>query len=132
MKTRILAAAALLLSACATEYTYTPPATAEGKACVGKCQGTQQACRDQQDTRASRARRQCEEESDRREEKCEVEASADYLACLRYARTEDERKACQKRTCDASACSDAPHYSLCDSDYRACYENCGGKVDVRD
>ena len=50
-----LAAFALVLSACSTtEYVYTPPDSAEGRACVARCQDQQQACR-RENERAAQA-----------------------------------------------------------------------------
>jgi hypothetical protein len=124
--------AALLLAACAKEYTFTPPASAEGRACVERCQGSQSSCRRDQDLKADRARTQCEADAARRQEQCQLEAPMEYAACLKFAKTDEDRAACTLRDCDQPACYSSPSYSLCERDYRACYENCGGKVGIRE
>jgi hypothetical protein len=132
MKTLGFVAAALLLAGCAKEYTFTPPATAEGRACVAGCQAAQSSCRVDQDRRAERVRKQCVVDAEQREQRCKIEAPIEYAACLKFGKTEEERAACRLRDCTEAACNPAPSYALCESDYRACYENCGGKVRIRD
>jgi hypothetical protein len=131
MKLRAIAVAALLLSACSTtEYTFTPPETAEGRACVERCQRTQQACRHDRDARAEDDAERCAVESRRREEKCDIEANVEYVSCLKFAKTNAEREACVKKDCSQPSCERSASYALCDSDYRACYQNCGGRIGV--
>jgi hypothetical protein len=132
MKHAATIAAALLLAACAREYTFTPPATAEGRACVERCQGTQQACRRDQDRRAERLRQQCQDDAERREQRCKLEAPIEYASCLKYGKTEEDRASCRMRECNEAVCEPSANYGLCDGDYRACYENCGGKIGIRD
>ena len=123
--------AALLLSACSTtEYVFTPPETAEGKACVERCQASQSSCRHDQDRRAERIRGQCEAESARREEACQVQAPIEYAACLKFARTDEERAACALEDCTQPACHASSNYALCDNDFRFCFQNCGGRIDL--
>lgn len=122
----------LLLGACAKEYVYTPPATPEGRACVQRCQTDQQACRRRQDQRAEAAAADCRATAERRELKCEAEATVEYAACLKFAKTDEERKSCAKESCDPDACTVAPSYGLCHDDYRVCFQSCGGTIDVRD
>ena len=131
MKHQAMIAAALLLSACSTrEYVFTPPDTAEGRACVAKCQTSQDACRRNQDRRAAEAQEACEVESARREAKCELQSDVEYLACLKFARTDEERKACAPTDCKQPSCSVSPDYGLCSSDYRVCFQSCGGTIGV--
>jgi hypothetical protein len=132
MKNLYAIVAALLLGACAKEYTFTPPATAEGRACVERCQGAQVSCRRDQDQRADRGRQQCQAEADQREDRCKIEAPIEYASCLKYAKSDTERADCRMRDCTQATCMPSPNYGLCDGDYRACYENCGGKVRIRD
>lgn len=51
----VVTAFAILFGSCAKEYTYSPPTTAEGRACVAECQGTQSACRNNEAQNASDA-----------------------------------------------------------------------------
>jgi len=131
MRIQAIMVAAVLLSACTTtEYVFTPPDTREGKACVERCQASQSSCRRDQDARAERAKQQCEVESDRREQKCAIQAPIEYAACLKFAKTDEERKACVLDDCDQQDCSASSNYGLCDGDFRVCYQNCGGKIDL--
>ena len=131
MKCIQITAAALLLSACTTTQTvFTPPETPEGRACVVRCQATQTSCRRDQDIRADRARAQCQAESDRREEECEVKAPIEYAACLKFAKTDEERAACKLKECTEQACYPSPNYTLCEGDFRVCFQTCGGKITI--
>jgi hypothetical protein len=135
MKQAMMIAAALLpvlLGACAKEYVYTPPSTPEGRACVQRCQTDQQTCRRGQDRRAEAAAEDCRATAERRELKCEAEATVEYMACLKYAKTDADREACTKESCEPDACTPSPNYSLCDGDFRVCFQSCGGTIDVRD
>jgi hypothetical protein len=132
MKRVAIVIAALLLGACAKEYVYTPPTTPEGRACVQRCQTDQQTCRRRQDQRAEAAAAECRATAERREFKCEAEATVEYAACLKFAKTDEERKSCAKESCEPDACPVSPNYGLCDSDYRVCFQSCGGTIDVRD
>jgi hypothetical protein len=131
MNIRAIAGAALLLSGCTTtEYVFTPPATAEGKACVERCQASQASCRRDQDARAERIRVQCQGEADRRETACQIQAPIEYAACLKFAKTDEQRAACQLQDCTQPACQATSNYALCDNDFRFCYQNCGGTIDL--
>jgi len=131
MKIQAITAAALLLGACtSTEYVFTPPETPEGKACVERCQASQSSCRRDQDRRAVAAQDQCEAESARREQQCNVKAPIEYAACLKFAKTDEERAACALEDCSQSACHASSNYGLCDGDFRVCYQNCGGKIGI--
>ena len=124
-------AVALLLSACSTtEYVFTPPDTPEGRACVAQCQARETSCRRDQDRRAAAAQEACEVESARREDKCEVKSSVEYVACLKFAKTDEDRKACVKEDCTQASCQQAGNYGLCSSDYRVCFQSCGGTIGV--
>ena len=130
MKIQAIAAAALLSACTTTEYVFTPPETAEGKACVERCQASQSSCRRDQDARAERIRVRCEAESARREEACTIQAPIEYAACLKFAKTDEERAACALQDCTQPACHASPSYALCDGDFRICYQNCGGRIDL--
>lgn len=140
----ILLAAMLVLSGCATQYEYLPPTTAEGRACAIQCQATQASCRARQDQRATAAFNQCKQdavieqnqclrESVIELQQCQHDADIEYGACLKYAHNETERNACKRkscnsRSCDARSCYNSANYDLCDSDFRLCYQTCGGQV----
>ena len=125
------AAVALVLSACSTtEYVYTPPESAEGRACVANCQAQQQACRRDQDARAERGRQRCEVDSDRREATCRLQAPVEYAACLKFAKDDEQRAACTLADCTQPECTAAPNYALCENDFRVCFQTCGGKIDL--
>lgn len=132
MKRIAIVAAALVLGACAKEYVYTPPTSPEGRACVQRCQTDQQACRHTQDRRAEAAAHDCRATAERREMKCETEATVEYMACLKYAKTDADRAACAKESCEPDACTPSPSYGVCDGDFRVCFQTCGGTIDVRD
>lgn len=107
-----------LLAGCApiygTEHRYTPPESAEGRACIALCRNTQQMCRSSAENRA-----------DREQLRCEVEANRDYERCLRLARGDDARLRCHPRSCP----SYLPHDARCTTEFNACYRDCGGEVE---
>ena len=126
----LVATLSLLLGACATEYTYEPPASAEGKACVARCQSRQNACRADEQDRAAEQQHRCKVESARRQEQCEHDAQIDYDACLKYSKTDADRNACKKNACGQDACYSSANYGQCDGDYRVCFQSCGGKIGI--
>ena len=131
MKNHVLVVVALLLGACTTtQYVFTPPESAEGKACVERCQVKQTACRRDQDARAERAKAQCEAEAARREDACQIQAPIEYAACLKFAKTDEERKACVLEDCTQQACYPNSDYGLCTSDFNVCFQTCGGKIEI--
>lgn len=132
MRVQAIAVAALLLMGCAREYAYIPPTDAEGKGCVAQCQTRETSCRRDQDRRAAAAQDACEAEAARRQDKCEIEAPIEYAACLKFAKSDEERKACEIKDCDQSSCQQSGNYGLCSSDYRTCFQSCGGKIEILD
>jgi hypothetical protein len=124
------AGALLLLAACAPEYTYTPPATEQGRACVSGCQARQADCRALQDRQSAQAQAQCAADRDQRQGQCEHDSQIEYDACLQYAKTDADRKGCKRKSCDQPACWNGSNYGQCDTDYRACYQNCGGVIGI--
>ena len=111
MRGMIVFCAAVLCAGCVTEYKYTPPAGKSGQLCIERCVQTQMDCRQAEQDRSARANR-----------KCEHDAEVEYNACLKYA--EDKKK------CVQQICYDTPSVGQCDIDYRACYQNCGGQVEI--
>ena len=132
MRVQAIAVAALLLMGCAKEYAYIPPADAEGKACVAQCQTREASCRRDQDRRAASAQEACEAEAARRQDKCEIQAPIEYAACLKFAKNDEERKACVLDDCDAASCEQSGNYGLCAGDYRTCFQSCGGRIEILD
>ncbi len=104
----------LILSGCVTQYSYTPPTTPQGQQCVAKCERQQQACKIREDERVAIEKPQCERDAD-----------VEYIACLKYAKTEKDKDACYRSSCYVS-----PNYYACDNDFRQCFQVCGGTVGV--
>lgn len=102
------------LAGCGPEYTYTPPLSPIGQACVMRCQDTQGECTHKAQKRA-----------DRKQAKCEKQAAHEHYACLLYAKTDADRAKCQK-----SGCYEYADTERCDNDFRACFQQCGGIVGV--
>ena len=132
MKKMAMVVAALMLGACAKEYAFTPPTTPEGRACVERCQASQMACRKDQDHRADIAQRQCALAAEERKSRCDIQAPIEYAACLKFAKSDEERKACVLNDCEQDSCQQSSNYGLCDNDYRTCFQSCGGKIEVMD
>lgn len=103
-----------LLAGCVTQYTYTPPATPQGQQCVSRCSHLQQDCKAQEDERVSVEKPQCEHDAD-----------VEYMACLKYAKTEKDKESCYRSSCYIS-----PNYYACESDFRQCFQVCGGTVGI--
>lgn len=133
----------LSLTGCATEYTYAPPITMEGKQCVQQCQTTQSSCRNLQSQNALASRQQCEStssaafsqcdtETNAKYNQCQQESQQDYNSCLKYAsnRATCRQKICFKESCYKPSCYQSADYSYCDGEFRSCYQNCGGTVGV--
>ena len=139
----LLLVAAFIVTACATEYQYTPPASEDGKRCVQQCQLTQGSCRNSQFQNASVAQQQCESAAvekvahcrtiaDIEYDRCQQESQIEYQACLKYSNNRSAclRKSCQKKHCSKPSCYLSANYEFCDSEFRVCYQNCGGKVRI--
>jgi hypothetical protein len=81
-----------------SDYSFTPPSTPEGSSCVNKCKN---------------ARASCEQDVDARLKDCE-------------RRTQRE---CEGRQdCYTPYYCGVPDYEQCESQYRSCYQSCGGTV----
>lgn len=102
----------LILTSCSpiyqTRYTLTPPESSEGKACVFQCDNINL---------------QCHQVKDENAEQCEQRSNINYNFCqsLNLHRDKDDQESCFHANC-------AVDYSYCDSQYRNCYQTCGGKV----
>lgn len=105
---------AFAVAGCETQYTYTPPSSPQGQQCVVKCSGQQNACKAHEDERVAYEKPQCEHDAD-----------IEYTACLKYAKTDKDREGCYRQSCYIS-----PNYYVCESDFRQCFQVCGGSVGV--
>ena len=101
----------LILAACSvfagcgpiysTEYSYVPPESSEGKTCVFQCQNM---------------KFQCDQMQEMRNDTCQERAERQYYRCK-----DRGEKDCYRSYCAAD-------YSGCESQYRSCYQACGGMV----
>lgn len=112
IKSVCLGGMALLLGACVTQYSYTPPSTPEGQRCVTQCTNQQHACKTREDERVAVEKPQCERDAD-----------VEYIACLKYAKSDKDREGCYR-----SSCYVTPNYYACENDFRQCFQVCGGTV----
>jgi hypothetical protein len=96
------------------DYKFTPPATAEGKACIEKCDEKQDSCSSQ-----------IKEKADKKFEDCENKNKQEYDSCLKYS---SNRATCipNEKVC----IHDFVSTSSCEEKYRTCYQNCGGTVEI--
>lgn len=118
------------ISACATQYTYTPPNTVEGRTCVTQCQTQLRSCRDTQQQRASDAYEVCKFNATHEQRQCEHRSLTEYNACLKFAKTSIDRASCIQKSCIKGYCSSSVDYSFCEKEFRICYQNCGGRIDI--
>ena len=58
------------------------------------------------------------------------QSNIEYLACLKFAKTDEDRKACARTDCSQPSCQQSGDYGLCSSDYRVCFQSCGGTIGV--
>lgn len=93
-----------------TAYSFRPPPSGTGRVCVSQCETSRRQCGQLEDLRA----RQCEHDSQRQRVLCEAEV-----------RIEKGREP-KWYECGSELCS--ANYDLCESDYRSCYQACGGEV----
>ena len=131
------------MTGCAKEYKYIPPTSEAGLQCVTQCLSIKNTCRDRELENARTAQKECKRQSaeeyleckTRAEEEffqCQEKAKEEYYACLKYAsdRSLCEEKECEEKRCYERKCHESANFSSCDSDYRECYQQCGGVVEV--
>lgn len=113
LKTVVAVGVVLIISSCGpvyhTEYTYIPPKNMQGQNCILQCRNI---------------KLQCEQLKESQRDRCEDRAELQYERCQdrnRYVDKDDQRY------CYRSYCS-APDYAACESDFRVCYQSCGGQV----
>jgi hypothetical protein len=113
----LLALTALLhLTACETvHFELTPPTTDAGKACITQCGAIRETCHGNE-LRRLRINTDA----------CERRADSMYHICLADADSPEKRKMCE---ISRPPCWAVEEPGRCESDYRACYVQCGGSVD---
>jgi hypothetical protein len=117
-----LATLALLLIGCGpvykTDYSFTPPKTDSGRACVFQCENN---------------KLQCRQIVQLRHDSCEQQSETNYYLCESSKRYRYDSKGKQKCIencyCYRETCSE--EYEPCDEQYRGCYQTCGGEVSSR-
>ena len=131
------------MTGCATQYAYTPPESEAGLKCVAQCLSIKNTCRERELERARVAQKACERNSAqeyleckaRSEEEfnqCQEESEKEYYACLKYAedRSSCHEEECKEKNCYERRCSESARFSYCENDYRECYQQCGGTIEV--
>ena len=115
-----------LLAACGpiynTEYTFTPPSSARGQACVSSCEADKSGC----SYSCRRQTQDCENEKSRI-------ADREYNRYVRYRQQ-------QGLPIERTRMSFEPSYScpwesectdVCEAEHRACFTGCGGRIDAQ-
>ena len=142
-----MTAAGMLAGCSMPQEKFTPPTTPEGQFCITACQKTSDTCVSTATQKAQAERQECERTSRDKVQQCERKAEQDYQSCQRkadsdYRMCEDRKRSsgsgyctkqsCYKSTssCSSQFCSQSPQLSGCNTNYRACYQGCGGTVTV--
>jgi hypothetical protein len=112
----------LFIQACAgpqykTFYSYDPPKTSEGRACIFQCENTKVQCEQLAQMRVDN----CQDRAELNFQRCADRAQADYDRC----KASGEDKICFKKDCGRGACNPS---GQCDNQYQRCYSTCGGQV----
>jgi len=93
-----------------TDYSFIPPHSSGGQACVYQCEN---------------GRYQCRQIEDLRVERCRDYAYQQQRDCEARIRWDKDRKP-KWYECGSESCS--ADYDSCDQQYRFCYQGCGGEV----
>lgn len=104
----------LLLSACGpiyeTRYDFTPPRDERGRSCTYSCETMRQSCTSMQ----RQTQWQCERMAEQQESLCESQ--------IRWSEGREPKwYECSRPSCTADE-------EMCNSQYRACYQGCGGDI----
>lgn len=113
----ICALLGLVLAGCSfVRYEYHPPASEAGRQCIVQCAAVREMCISNENNRAQNDRIACEQRN-----------RWNYQQCMRRADDKDDAKACARAqpTCWANA-----NTFRCEENYRSCYVNCGGKINI--
>ena len=99
-----------------TTYDFTPPTSEQGKTCVFQCENTKLQCEQLQEMKLQN----CRDREDLKQQKCQDKAEKEYERC----------KAKGNQICFQAACPISECYkgTKCETQYRRCYQTCGGKV----
>lgn len=100
-----------------THYDYTPPTSAEGRACVTACESSRMQCEMIEQQRGAL----CEQQADMEYERCRSRSEDQYNACTASGRSGCFHEVCIRRSCSTSA-------DACVQTYNRCYGTCGGNV----
>ncbi|MCB0323833.1 MAG: hypothetical protein KDD69_09680 [Bdellovibrionales bacterium] len=102
-----------------TDYTFTPPESSEGRACVFQCENTKLQCQQLQQSRYDL----CLQRAELAYQNCEARK------IYRYDYDKGEAKCVENCFCYRESCS--VDTTSCDAQHRACYQTCGGGVSSR-
>ncbi|UQV44516.1 hypothetical protein KIV45_22270 [Janthinobacterium lividum] len=106
---------AITLAGC-TSYRFIPPDSDAGRQCVTSCGTNQQICiAGKEQVAAAQA------------QACEMRNVSTVSICLAVAKTDADRELCSKKRQYCS--SSASGTWQCEADYRACYTQCGGRIE---
>ncbi len=107
----------LILAGCSfIRYEYHPPATEAGRQCVVQCSAIREMCISNENNRAQNERAACEQRN-----------HWNYQQCMRRADDKDDAKACARAQ---PMCWGNANIFRCEENYRSCYVNCGGKINI--
>ena len=110
----LFALVALLAGCTSIRYEYFPPNTDQGRFCITQCAGIREMCLGNEIQRAQYDQAICEQR-----------AESQYRSCLRHADSKKEAKQCYRHSCYSSE-----NTWRCDEDYRRCFVNCGGVINI--
>ncbi|BBL71996.1 hypothetical protein MoryE10_26020 [Methylogaea oryzae] len=118
----VLVGLAVMLAGCGpiyhTDYQMLPAASAEGRMCGNSCLSSQQSCV-----------QSCRSQSQSCEAMARLESQNDYLSYVNEQQRKGKPvKKSQSDFTHYGNCSDSSCVERCESDYRACHTNCGGRV----
>lgn len=103
-----------VLSACGpiydTRYNFTPPNEPTGRVCTYQCENSRSSCLQMQ----AQMKQNCEMQNRTYEQMCETN--------IRLGGREPKWYECSGQSCNDNS-------EMCESQYRSCYQACGGKVD---
>lgn len=96
-----------------TKYNFIPPTSSEGRACIFQCENSRSQCIELENYR----NQDCQQRSDYDQRRCEDD--------IRYR----EGREPKWYECGSNSCS--VDQERCESQFRYCYQSCGGRVDAQ-